>query len=353
MDIFKKNNIIIIKDELFLEHLSGIYHPEAPERLKAIYKGLQEMENLFPISYMAPKAASTEELALIHDLDYIFEIEGISLFPAYLDLDTLLTKGSFQAAQLAAGGLIKAVDSIMAKEGTSAFALVRPPGHHAEKDTGMGFCLFNNIAIAARYVQKKYGLKRVLICDWDVHHGNGTQHAFYNDPSVLYFSVHQYPHYPGTGKMEDTGSGAGEGYTINCPLPPGQGDAEYYTIFREVFTPIALSFRPELILVSAGFDAYIKDPLARMNVTEEGFSAMTGNLLEIASECCPGRLIFTLEGGYDLKGLTKCVCEVIKALSGNILKKDGIERCHKGINQDTLNVITRARALFSKYWQGI
>lgn len=316
MDTSKKNRVIIIKDERFLDHLAGLAHPESPERLKAIYGSLSELEAIIPISYIRPRPASLDEIALIHDPDYIREIEGIGLFPAYLDMDTPMTKGSFQAAVLAAGGLIEAVDSVMTKEAAPVFALVRPPGHHAEKDRAMGFCLFNNVAIAARYAQKRYGVKRVLICDWDVHHGNGTQHAFYNDPSVLYFSIHQYPHYPGTGKPEDIGTDQGKGFTINCPIPPGQGDAEYLEIFRKILVPVALTFHPDLILVSAGFDPYIHDPLAGMEVTEEGFALMTGSLLELASQCCQGRLILTLEGGYHLQGIARCASAVIRTLSG-------------------------------------
>lgn len=345
--------IYIVKDDLFIEHLKGVPHPESPDRLKAIYGMLKGLEGSMPLFYTDPKPAAFEDIAMIHDEDYLIELECIGLFPAYLDPDTVMTQRTLDAAKLAAGGLIKAVSMVMSEKDTPAFALIRPPGHHAERDRGMGFCLFNNIAIAARYVQKAFGIKRVLICDYDVHHGNGTQHAFYNDPSVLYFSIHQYPHYPGTGRAHDTGTGEGEGYNINCPLPSGQGDAEYLTIFDEILIPITLAYQPELILVSAGFDAYFLDPLAGMRVTEDGFASMTQRLLYLAHKCCYGRLIFTLEGGYHLKGLTSCIFKVLDTLSHWPDLEDKSLNAPPPIKGDTREIIDRIKLLLSEYWNGI
>jgi len=348
-----KNPIRIIKDDLFLEHLAGIPHPESPDRLRAVYKYLSAHNPMTHVSYIRPRPASRDELALVHDPEYIKEIEGISRFPSYLDPDTPVTQHSYHAAILAAGGLLEAVDSVIKNEPAPIFALVRPPGHHAERNLARGFCLFNHVAIAARYARERHGIKRVLICDWDVHHGNGTQRAFFSDPSVLYFSVHQYPHYPGTGSLGEIGTGPGEGFNINCPLPPGQGDTEYRVIFQKILMPIALSFKPELILVSAGFDPYFNDPLAGMLVTEEGFASMTSALMEIASSCCPWRMVFSLEGGYHLEGLVKCISRVIKTLSGDIYKMDEKDGSPQTINQGTSSIIKHVRSIFSKYWKGL
>ena len=255
------------------------------------------------------------------------------------------------SAILAAGGLLKAVDKVFNKKAAPVFALVRPPGHHAEKNIAKGFCLFNNVAIGARYAQKKHGIKRVLICDWDVHHGNGTQHAFYDDPSVLYFSIHQYPHYPGTGHIQETGTGPGEGFTINCPLPSGQGDREYKALFQTIFMPIATEFQPELIIISAGFDPYLNDPLAGMVLTEEGFAFMTAALMDIADSYCPGRIILSLEGGYDHHGIAKCISRVIRTLSGEKVKNEEKMENPEDIKEGTDHTIKYAKSMFSPYWK--
>ena len=290
----------------YLLHETG-NHPERKERLLAIMHLIEESE--IDLHKIKPEPASIEEMQYVHDPEYINKVKEYSEREIPLDPDTVLCRESYHAALLAAGGMISAVDD------GRAFALVRPPGHHALSDRGMGFCLFNNIAIGARHAQRT-GYDRVLVVDWDVHHGNGTQHIFYDDPSVFYFSVHQYPHYPGTGSAGETGSGAGQGYTLNVPLPAGSGDAEYINVFRNILIPAALGFDPDIVLVSAGFDAHIDDPLAGMAVTTAGFGRMASIVSSIADRCCDGRLAITLEGGYDLNALSHSVLAVLKVMAG-------------------------------------
>ncbi|MGA1865376.1 MAG: histone deacetylase [bacterium] len=353
MEKSNKNSVQIIKDDRFLEHLQNVPHPESPRRLEVVHEYLLELEHHIPLTYITPRYASEKELALVHDPEYIQEIKNIRCFPTYLDPDTPVTEQSFQAAVLAAGGLLEAVDTVIKVKASPVFALVRPPGHHAERGFAKGFCLFNNVALAARYAREQHGIKRVLICDWDVHHGNGTQHSFYNDPSVLYFSVHQYPHYPGTGHIKEIGAGPGEGFTINCPLPRGQGDKEYKAIFQKILMPVALEYQPEMILVSAGFDPYFDDPLAGMEVTDEGFAFMTSALMDIAASCCPGRIILTLEGGYHLHGIAKCISRVILTLNGDSVKDEEKDQSPDAINEETSYVIKYAESIFSRYWKSL
>lgn len=290
----------------YLLHETG-NHPERKERLLAIMHLIEETK--IDLHKIKPEPASIEEMQYVHDPEYINKVKEYSEREMPLDPDTVLCRESYHAALLAAGGMISAVDD------GRAFALVRPPGHHALSDRGMGFCLFNNIAIGARHAQRT-GYDRVLVVDWDVHHGNGTQHIFYDDPSVFYFSVHQYPHYPGTGSAGETGSGAGQGYTLNVPLPAGSGDAEYVNVFKNILIPAALEFDPDIVLVSAGFDAHIDDPLAGMAVTTAGFGRMASIVSSIADRCCDGRLAITLEGGYDLNALSHSVLAVLKVMAG-------------------------------------
>jgi acetoin utilization deacetylase AcuC-like enzyme len=255
-----------------------------------------------------PSEAAPEWLTTAHSTAYINAIEeACARGVKALDPDTYISPESYRAARLAVGGALLAVDQVMAGTVASAFVALRPPGHHAERERAMGFCLFNNVAIAARYAQQHYGLKRILIVDWDVHHGNGTQQAFEDDPTVLFFSSHQFPFYPGTGRASERGSGAGFGYTINVPLAAGGGDREYNEMFEQILYPAACEYRPDMVLISAGFDAHCDDPLASMNVTEAGYERMTMLVRDIAERYCAGRIVSLLEGGYNLEALARSV----------------------------------------------
>jgi len=307
----------IVRDERYMNHGTGFGHPESPKRLEVIYRMLSEPDLADKFIDIPPRLASVEELSMVHRLGYIDMLAQTAGRPyTSLDPDTATTAESFEVARLAVGGLLNAIDAVLEKRVDNAFALVRPPGHHAEAAEAMGFCLFNNVALGAMHAIKKRNLERVLIVDWDLHHGNGTQHAFYESNQVLYFSTHQYPYYPGTGSLEEVGRGAGEGYTINVPLRPGADDYQYLRIFRDILKPVALHFRPELVLVSAGFDIYKDDPLGGMEVTPTGFGWLTKVLMEIAAHSCEGRLVMTLEGGYHLEGQKEGVRKVLLSMLG-------------------------------------
>ena len=291
----------------FLAHDTGPGHPESAARLTAIIDGLQAHPGWPALRQFEPRPAAAEWLHQVHPPEHLAHVRAAASEGRALTPDTPVGNCSYDAALLAAGALLEACDRVVAGECRNAFCAVRPPGHHAEASMAMGFCLFNNIAVAARYLQANHGLAKVLIADWDVHHGNGTQAIFYPDPTVLYFSVHQYPHYPGTGAANETGEGAGAGATLNVPLPAGAGDAEFMAALEEQLTPAARQFQPDFILISAGFDAHIDDPLSGTRVTEAGFAAFTRLLCELADELCDGRLVSALEGGYNLRALARSV----------------------------------------------
>ncbi len=337
----------LIRDPLCLEHSNGPGHPESPARLQAIEAMLAGFPLRERLVLLPARDAGFEELARVHTAEYIRRIEATrGREQTVLDPDTSASSGSYAAALRAAGGVLAAVEAVLDGGYAGAFAAVRPPGHHAEADRAMGFCLFNNVAVAAAFALRERGLKRVLLVDWDVHHGNGSMHSFYDSPEVLYFSVHQYPHYPGTGSAEEMGRGAGEGYTVNVPLPGGQGDVEYLTVFQDLLQPLGLAYGPELILVSAGFDIHRDDPLADMRVTEAGFAWMTRVLVEVAEACCPGRLVFALEGGYDLAALASGVAAVLRALLGEEPAPPSVQRGDPG----TQAVIGGLRTQLAARW---
>ena len=312
------NKTGIVRDDRFMHHFMGSYHPESPERLSAIYAMLDEQDMAGKFTLVPVRRAEPEELLWIHNPEYIDTLTATAGDEStYLDPDTQTSAGSYEAALLAAGGLCQAIEMVMRGELQNAFALVRPPGHHAERDRAMGFCLFNNVAIGARFAQEKLNLKRILIADWDLHHGNGTQHAFEDDPSILYFSAHQFPYYPGTGDFDEVGHDKGRGYTVNVPMRAGSGDQEFTRVFESILKPIALEFKPELVLVSAGFDCHSDDPLGGMRISNKGFGVLTRQVMEVARQCCQGRLVLTLEGGYNIQRQKEAVKVVLQEMSGS------------------------------------
>ena len=341
----------IVRDTRYIEHRTGDFHPESHRRLEVIYEMLNDPDMTDKYIDVPVREATEEELLYIHSKDYIDLVAATAGKPSsFLDADTQTSPGSYQAALLAAGGLCNAINMVNNGELDNAFALVRPPGHHAERNRGMGFCLFNNVAIGAIYAQKKLGLNRILITDWDLHHGNSTQHSFENDPSILYFSTHQYPFYPGSGSFNETGRGNGEGFTVNVPLSTGYGDAEYIAIYQQILQPIALEFKPDLVLASVGFDIYEGDPLGGMSVTPDGFAGLTRTFMEIARSNCDGKLVLTLEGGYNLQGLRDSVKAVLKELRGESAIKDRDWSSEE--NQRILTpVLDKVKSIQGRYWK--
>lgn len=290
---------------VFMKHQTGWNHPEKRQRLVKIIDRLKESGLWDKLVHTLPRTATPADVASIHNPEYIERIrqtcESRRLFEP--DESTVGSSGTYEAALMAVGAVQTAVDAVMKGEVTNAFCAVRPPGHHAERNRTMGFCFFNNIAIGARHLQHHHGVSRIAILDWDVHHGNGTQQAFYDDPSVLYFSIHQYPLYPRTGRACETGAGAGLGFTLNRPVPAGATDTDYARIFNEDLKPALARFRPEFIMISAGFDAHEADPLGGVMLTTAGFGELTRTVKALANEHCGGRLVSVLEGGYDLEAL--------------------------------------------------
>lgn len=344
----------IVKDRRYMLHSAGFAHPESPERLGIIYEMLDNPLNEWKFTQIEPREATHQEIELIHTPSYVeFIASTAGKRSVYLDPDTATSPETYDIAKLAVGGVCNAIDAVMEGTVDNAFALVRPPGHHAEKDTAAGFCVFNNIAIGAMHAIKKYNLKKILIVDWDLHHGNGTQHSFYGDHRVLYFSTHQYPYYPGTGSLQETGRGQGEYYTINVPLGAGAGDSEFVKIFRRILVPVSQEFKPDLVLLSAGFDTYFQDPLGAMQVTPDGYAALTRILLDIADECCKGRFVAVLEGGYHLVGLARSVKSVLhEMLDETHVSQERLSLMEKNADE-AINplVINKVIARINPYWK--
>jgi acetoin utilization deacetylase AcuC-like enzyme len=308
----------IVLSPRYRDHLTGQGHPERPDRVTAIEARLAADGLLARLVRIEPRPATEAEVLRCHTADYLAAARhDVAAGAESLSTgDTAIGPASLDTALLAAGGLLGAVDAVCSGRTETAFAVVRPPGHHATPTRGMGFCLFNNVAIAARHAQAVHGVGRVLIADWDVHHGNGTQDIFYADQSVFFFDTHQHPLYPGTGAAAETGSGPGKGFTRNCPFPAGAGRREIVGAFADVLVPLADDFRPDLVLVSAGFDSRIGDPLGGFRLTDDDFAELTGIVRGIAARHCRGRLVSTLEGGYALDGLASAAAAHVRALIG-------------------------------------
>jgi len=327
-------------------------HPESPARLAAVYEMLDNPGMSWKYELILPREASHDEIAYIHTLPYIdFIASTAGKSHVILDPDTMTSAETYDIAKLAVGGLLNAIDAVMAKETDNAFAFVRPPGHHAGAGNSAGFCVFNNIAIGAEHAKRIHGLKKILIVDWDLHHGNGTQKIFYSDRRVLYFSTHQYPYYPGTGGLQEIGEGMAQGFTVNVPLRHGATNGTFISAFRSILEPIAYAYKPELILVSAGFDTYYQDPLGSMRVTPEGFAAMARVLLNIADRCCGGKVVAVLEGGYNVQGLTRCVKAVLEEMFDETHVSDSqLDKMEQGADEENKQAISSVIRTMKPYW---
>lgn len=308
--------VAVVDDKAYLEHAPGNW-PEGPHRLQAIWGALAASGVDRALERVSPEPATRDDIELIHISRHVDRVKRVAdEGGGYLTLDTVVSPESYRVALLAAGGAMKATDLVLEGKAGRAVALVRPPGHHATPAEGMGFCLFNNIAVAAAHARIRRGVERILIVDWDLHHGNGTEAAFYGTNQVLFFSCHENPAYPGTGWITDVGEGEGEGFTVNVPLPPGTGDTVYEQVFETILAPVARAYHPELIMVSCGLDAHFLDPIGRLRLTSAGYGRLAAVVASLADELCGGRLVLVLEGGYDPVGLGWSLASVLNVVSG-------------------------------------
>lgn len=337
----------VVFDRRYADHTMGDYHPESPVRIEALNRMLEE-EAAGKFVPIAPRPAKEAEVAWIHEPAYVDFIKATAgRERVFLDPDTSAGPKSYETALLAAGGVLQAIDSIMEGRVRNAFALVRPPGHHAEASQAKGFCLFNNIAIGAEYLIRRHGLRRVLIVDWDIHHGNGTQHAFYSRRDVLYFSTHRSPYYPGTGALREIGDGPGKGFNLNVPLAAGKGDDDFLWIFQNILAPVSAQYEPEFILVSTGFDIGAGDPLGGMRVSREGFGRLAEALVKMAGGSAKDRIALVLEGGYDLGTLCEGVLEILVRLA----RPAPASLPQRPVPDDTRRELDPCLKTFQKYWK--
>lgn len=339
--------VSIVTHADYAKHDTG-EHPERAERWARTWALMQAL----PLRFVEPRRVSPEELERVHPASHAARIEAFcQAGGGRIDEDTVAMPASYEVALLSAGGAIVGVDEAMA--GSSAVVIARPPGHHALKEETMGFCFFNNAALAARHAQAAYGLKRIAIMDWDLHHGNGTEAIFYDDPSVLYMSTHQNPNWPGTGHPTEVGTGAGRGFNVNVPLPMGTGTAGYVRAFNEVFTPIVTAFEPDLIILSAGYDAHWRDPLGRMGMTVEGFAELTRLVKRWADTLCKGRLVAVMEGGYDLEALSSSMLATVQVLRGEPVEDTLGPSPYWEPQAEVDRAIQDAKEALAPFWPGL
>jgi len=341
-------SLILIASERFAEHMTPPGHPESPERAEVMDVVAAEWRARDG-EVVAPREASREQLARVHAPEHLHRMAETAGIAVALDPDTYTSPETYDLALLAAGAAVDGVERVMGGSHKRAFVLLRPPGHHAEHDRAMGFCFFNNVAVAAAHA-RSLGARNVAIVDYDVHHGNGTQHIFENEAEVLYISVHQFPYYPGTGSADEIGYGAGAGRTVNVPLEVGATDEDYREVFDGVVLPVMRQFGPDIVIISAGFDAHERDPLGGMRVTSAGFAAMTAAMREVAEEQCSGRLVAVTEGGYDLRALGECFRTVIDVLSAEATPRAHWPESPVASSRGR-DAVARTRTALAQYWK--
>ncbi|MBW1866856.1 MAG: histone deacetylase [Deltaproteobacteria bacterium] len=345
--------VLVVKDPRFTLHLENIFHLESPKRIKAVETILDDATLKGKWRAITPRMATREELTLVHTVEHVDRIArtaGKSL--ASFDLDTQTSEKTYEVAKLAVGAVFSLLDGIIKREAKCGFAFIRPPGHHAEPDKAMGFCIFNNIALGARYLLTQYSVEKVMIIDIDAHHGNGTQTAFYDTDEVLFVSLHQFPCYPGTGNIGEVGRAAGEGFTVNIPVEKGTGDNDFVGIINSVIKPLAYAYQPQIILVSCGFDLYRHDRLTGLNGTSEGYAMITFLLKEIANKVCGGRIAFIMEGGYSVQGIEKCgLCVMQELCDIPAFNRKRLTKKIQNGRHDNLSVIKKVVDVQKKYWK--
>ncbi|NPV60658.1 MAG: histone deacetylase [Actinobacteria bacterium] len=344
----------VFYDPIYLEHDTGYGHPERAERLEAAMGMLRETGLVDRVAVLSPRDATVEEINLVHPLGYIEMVRKTAESGGgWLDADTHVSPRSYEAALRSTGALLDGLERIFSGELENAFCLVRPPGHHATAGRAMGFCLFNNNAVAARFAMREFGITRVFILDWDAHHGNGIQDIFYEDEKVLYVSLHQYPHYPGSGSSGETGSGKGKGYTVNFPLPARSGEDVYLAAFDEVIMPIAEQYQPELVLISAGYDGHFSDLLCSMLLRGRSYAEMTRRLKDLAERHCEGKMLAALEGGYNLDGIAVSIADTIAVMAGEdvMVEEDLGGRALPESSGRGMEVVEATRRALSSFWK--